>query len=292
MLNAQENSAPQLPPLPPEIGERAAESVVVVTPDEISRSRSKFQDKEVAKNQHLFDLKPVVTTVSLSSDPSAQIETIVTTKGANTYVNFLDSMGNPWPYNIVSFGSNAYKEGVYGDKETHVAEVIVLTDFVPSTLSVMLLGREKPLIFMLKPSLSGDFDISKTFVVPGQSPKSKVEFAYHLKESEKNSILNRAPSIDRSLNLFLDNTPPDSAVLLPVMDVTNIKAWIYKDKMIIRTDKRLTWPSAQPLSGMNGYKVYELPHASPTLTFVHKGKMLTARIPDDAISGLPRAKVN
>lgn len=252
-----------------------------LTPEEIRRVKENFDTTQRASRDRYPEAKPVITTEVINNKPGSEIPTIFAGVGYNTNIVFKDASGSPWPIKKDSVGnSDAYTLNKIDD---HILQIVVEQPNAYSNLSFLLDGQSSLMVVNLEPPKT-KIDVIKTYVVQsGLSPKAQEQINSTVRNQRSVSA-----KIDKNLNLFLDGTPPESAISIPVQSGPNIEIWRYKSKLVVKTRMRITSPNtdAEPLYGNNGWRVYSIDKPNSTMAFIDNGKPMLVSISESAISGM------
>lgn len=188
-----------------------------------------------------------------------------------------DSTGAPWPIVAVIPGAKDMLDIKRDDKKApHLFTVAPLDTYASTNLSIWLEGATVPIVMS----------------VVGQQPY--VDFMLEMAVQARGPNA-KAPSVDYSIstdvisseqNDILNGITPSGATQLKVVG-GDAKAWLFGNKMLLRTSMLLRAPTARRVfSGADGSKVYELP-ATPVVNMANEGRSVTL-----SISGFPAPYVS
>lgn len=274
------------PPMPPEVEERIRqriqEEVAPLTPAEIRLARELINASQQAANNRYDRAKARITTEPLDSRPGNEIPTIYAGVGFNTNVMFTDSVGKPWPIRVSSIGNREAFNLRPLDEHAFEIEALVPNTF--TNITVFLEEQRTPLVFNVAPPRD-HLDVIKTYAVNGLSPSTRTTHEDIARTASARSV---QPGADPGLNLFLDGVPPQNAVPISVLQGPEVELWAWEGRLIVRTQMRLTTPSAEadPLYGANGWRVYSIRRPTSIMTFILNGQVATVAISEAAIANL------
>lgn len=285
--SSEQKDTPVAPPaLPPEVAARIADrirdEVAPLTPEEIKLAREMINQSQRAANNRYERAEPRITTEPLDSRPGNKIPTIYAGVGFNTNVMFTDAGGKPWPIRVSSIGNrDAFNLRALDE---HAFEIEVLIPNTYTNITVFLENQRSPLVFNVAPP-DKHLDVIKTYAINGLSPASQDEHETAARMAQRRNI---QPGADPGLNLFLDGVPPADALPIPVIQGPDVELWAWNHRLIIRTQMRLTTPSAEadPLYGANGWRVYSIRRPTSIMTFIANGQIQTVSVSESAIANL------
>ncbi|MEM0550299.1 MULTISPECIES: DotH/IcmK family type IV secretion protein [Aeromonas] len=271
-----------IPELPPEINEKmygiGALEVEQLNDDEYrdlyqrSSNTAKTMD-ELSAGQ----FKQRNTSEVVDERPGAPTKMMTLGLGLDTNVVFVDAMGEPWPIQAADVSNSAYEISQIGE---HIVKIKVKRSFVTANLSVLLVNKTLPMTFRLSHArnLTSEVDVTKTYRVSGISPMS---------DAKPTQIKGEPiPDLRLDLNPFLDDLAPKEATEVQVNGPGDVKVWVYRGKLVVRTKKELVTPVGLPVYGVSGWRVYEIENAMPVLVLIEDGEQHYAYIPEDSIAGL------
>jgi len=238
--------------------------LVPLTPREIRYLNYKMQSMQKAKAMPFKPPERKIRTLVLEQEPGKKPPSIFMYQGHSTTLVLVDGEGQPWPVNRYKIGNpSAYTvTSADQDESSHILDITPVAMFIPTNLTVILDGNPMPIVFDLE-SLDNRTDSLVTVKVGGISSTNKNPQI--TKDEIPDIIYNNA-----LLSPFLDNTPPDGAIVVTVMGDPDMSVWYWKDHFIVRTKYTLTNPTAgqdgRKISTPDGlWNVYEVSSDAPPI---------------------------
>ncbi len=264
-----------------EINNAIDSNTAPLTEDEINRALANFNKTQRASRNRYPNAETKISTEVISNAPGSKIPTLHAGVGFVTNIVFKDAGGQPWPIEKDSVGNG----DAFGTEkiDEHILQVTVKEPNSFSNLSFLLEGQSTLTVVNLRPPTEF-IDVIKTYVLDsGLAPASVQRYE---QAAQSNDTVHA--SINRELNLFLDGTPPEAAVTVPVQSGPAIDIWRYKEKLIVKTQMRITVPSAEsePLYGNDDWRVYSIANPVSTMAFIHNGSPKLVSISESAIAGM------
>jgi len=209
-------------------------------------------------------------TVDLS--PGASAPVVRVSRGMGATINFVDSMGNPWP---IKFANNFHAEASQVTQMApHVLSVASLSDHLAGSVGVMLEGLHTPVNFVVTPAQE-QTDYRVDLRIPGLSPDAPPVVG---------AVVAQPGMATGQLMDFLYGATPQGATRLDISQsgggIGNVtRAWQdTKGRLILRTDAQVISPGwYERLPAMDGTSVYALPGA-PVVRIAINGKEQTLKI--------------
>lgn len=222
---------------------------------------------------------PVSRTVTQSFAPGRSPEIIRLASDFTSTLVFTDSSGAAWPAVRVIVGSKGavripeLEDAAGGALKapTNILTVSPLEDYVSTNVTVLLQGAPAPLTLMLvsgQPSLDMRVDVS----VQARGPNA-------VAPSFEGGVPN--VSLPAAFSAFLDGVPPAGSQALK-SDNGDVEAWVYGDRMMVRTRLALLSPYVfRRAVSADGTAVFEVAQSSVVLG------MSQGRVISVGISGFP-----
>lgn len=222
---------------------------------------------------------PVSRTISQNFSSGRVPELIRLAPDFTTSMVFVDSSGAPWPVTRVVVGNKnsiivPELEGAVGaalKAPTSILTIYPAEDYVSTSISVLLEGAPSPINFILsagQPSVDMRVDV----LLAQRGPKSVAPI---IEGNVSGSMLHP------DFSAFIDGVPPKSAMQLR-SDNSDVKAWIYGDKMILRTQIAIKSPFVfRKARGADGTTVFEVARSSSVVGAID-GRLISI-----GISGFP-----
>lgn len=210
--------------------------------------------------------------MDISLDPAAPPPEVKVMLHRLTTLSFVDITGEPWPLKD-RWASDGF---AFPEKSTvgHVLRVETTGEINRGDLSVTLDGLPTDLTFTL--AADGDDKKEQEFyqhvtvrilkVGPnGKPPLVDIPVAFH--------------ASDDAMMAFVTGVPPEQACPLTA-DNKSVQAWKYQGAIYLRTSLALLFPGALQQSGVEGYRVYQIPAGSPELRLADEGQEITVHLAD------------
>jgi intracellular multiplication protein IcmK len=262
------------------------EALDMVMPMNVEQTK-KFSREVYARSRAMSELPggpytrrgPRLIRVNLS--PGAPIEKISAAMGYGVKVAVIDSTGAPVTVDSVESYSTVFNVQVM-DTEEAVKNGASFFSIVPKTLtgkggaSFQVPGM-MPVVFDVEVGLSPVVDSVIQFVVPVMSNSRTAQPGERMGD-ETASIL-------PEMQGFLVGIAPQGAVEVPVTRVSNVTAWMWKNRLYLRTSNTIFTPAYYRRQGSaDGTAVYELP-LSPIVSMGVNGKEVQAILEFPVIPG-------
>ena len=273
----------EVPRLPPEINAKFYSEAVNELEPVTSEQYQDLQNRAARQKKQLDSLnagqyKPVSSKERFEERPGAKMKELTVAIGMDSYLTFLDQRGQPWPLSFIDVGNKAY---TVKKRAAHVVQVHVNASFTTATLTFLPKGKVETFFIRLvhAPQLDSNVDVAKTYILDGVSPSSTID----PRMVEEQAI----PDLGIDLNVFLDGLPPEDAKEVLVNAPSDVQVWIYKKKMIVRTQKQLVSPTGMLVTGVNGWRIYQVDNPNPVFVLLDEGGTEHyAYIPEDSIADL------
>ncbi|MEA1987814.1 MAG: DotH/IcmK family type IV secretion protein [Pseudomonadota bacterium] len=240
-----------------------------LTPEDIRYKE--YVDQQVLKARAAkFRVPNMRNRVMVYGSGQVQDNRVLVFPGYTTSLVFVDSQGNPWPVKQYRPGNEAVYvvNGNESEEYAHILTVSLKKQFIPSNLNVILKGNPIPLVIDLD-SNDSSLDRLVTVSVGGVSPSLKKDASFNPVDlpSINDNIVELAP--------FLNNTPPDGAIIVSVFGDDDTSVWYWGNRFICRTKSKLTYPVPinphhQMRSVDDRWTVYDLgPHVPPVFSLLN-----------------------
>lgn len=226
---------------------------------------------------------PVSRTLQLDFSPGKAPALIRLAQDLTTTLVFVDSSGAPWNILRAIIGSKdsvvvPELEGAVGGAIKAQTNMITLSptgDYVSTSISILLEGAPGPINLILS-SGQPAVDMRVDILLQARGP---LALAPTVKTYASGGV---APA---DFAAFLDGVPPKSSAMLKV-DNPDVKAWIYGDKMIVRTQVSVKSPYVfRTARSADGTAVYEVARSSVVIGTL-EGKLISINV-----SGFPPPQV-
>jgi intracellular multiplication protein IcmK len=241
------------------------------TPEQQARIKQVYLNRQEARNSPYVNLpNPVTRTLPVRLEPGVPPAVLRLARGQLTSVVFSDSSGNPWIIENVGLNRTLFSDGEKEKEKSKPTNILTLEPLAPmayGNISVTLRGLATPVIFILT-SGQQDVDMRVDAKIPGRNPDAVAKIE-----------VTGMPAIDDDLGYFLDGVPPKAAKRLKVSGLQGSEAWLYKNKMYLRTDGDALYPAylarARSTSGVSIFR-FESKHHNVTVTV--NGQAITLNI--------------
>lgn len=243
---------------PPPQQEQAFQGMVnqamPLTPEQIIRFRKMLDEtKRAAVVPAATPPKPVLSTGLVSLAPGATPPVIRLQQGFVTSVVFVDSTGASWPIESYDLG-NPQAFNIQWQSGTNTLMIQAMKMYEFGNLAVKLQGLTTPVMVTLVPG-DQEVDYRADLRIQQPGPLAKI--------SMTSSDLSQ-PANSELLGV-LDSVPPEGAQTLQVSG-GEVQAWLYNDKLFLRTRLILLSPSWKAImSSPDGTNAYELDKTSTIL---------------------------
>lgn len=252
---------------PPSLFKQAQISVSPLTPQEIRQLRGQVETTNKAIAAPVVTVVPRISAQTVSLSPGASLPLVRTAVNYPSSLSFIDSTGAPWKLGAAPISGNP-DFTVYWVPNSPVMVVYANKPFASGIVSVYLDALTVPIVLNVS---SGETDTrAKTWTVdsrldmriplrgpsakPGAAPQSRI--GLH----------------DRTLQAFLDGTPPSEARRLKTSGaVPNTTVWQLGDDLYIRSRASLRDEFEATLSSADGTHLWKLP-TTPYLSFSVMGR--------------------
>lgn len=248
--------------------EKAVNVLMPLRPDEIRSLLERF-DRTVESTELPVRPypRPELVVQNISLDPGVLPLTVKLAYGYVTTLSIVDSSGQPWPIEDISWvGDFKIQESTVTDM-THILRISPESKFAHGNVSMRLLGLEVPVIMTFE---TGQDIVHYRFdaVVPKRGP------------SGKTSIIDSGVTLasgDPDMSIALGGVVPDGADILDVSGVDGrTSAYIYNGLTYLRTPLTLLSPAwDSSVTSADGTKVYAL-EETPVVLLSDKGRMVRA----------------
>ncbi len=250
--------------------QRAMEQLMPLKPDEI-RTLLEHYDRTVESTElpvHPYP-RPDLVVQNISLDPGVVPLTVKMSWGYVTTLSFLDSSGQPWPIEEISWVGdfNIQESAVY--EENHMLRISPESQLAHGNISIRLMGLQAPVIMTFETNrdvVHYRFDA----VVPKRGPRSRAP------------LIDRGVSLsagDSDMSIALSGVVPEGAEIMNVSGVDGrTTAYVYNGLTYIRTPLNLLSPAwHSSVSSADGTKVYALDE-TPVVLLSDRGRMVRAHL--------------
>jgi hypothetical protein len=255
-----------------------------MTPESARKVRILSELLLQAQSSPVMPIKPAQDVVVMDLSPGGMPPVIRTRDGFNTVLNFVDSIGGPWPIEWSLPGNDAYAEVKPSEagKTTHTLVLNAKTKYETTNYTVKLMGLDEPLMFILENSISGITDFKITYKIPKIGPSTSLDKpigGYGQNGGARNAILDIEMD---DLDTFY-STPPLKAVVIPTSQPQLAQVWYYKNKFIVKTRHELAADYERISYGPNGWKVFALSKIEYELVIVTEDGMVRVSLPANMV---------
>ena len=255
----------------------ALQGLLPLRPSEIRELLEHFDRTQESVELPVYPApRPEVAVETLSVDPGSKPTVIKTAYGFVTTVNFLDSTGQQFPIQHITWAGNFDVGEVEtgDDKMYNTLRITPQSDFAYGNMSIRLVGFATPIIISLETSrdvVHYRFDA----IVPELWPLASTP----LIEGGGGGI--EVSAGDPDISAVLEGAPPPRAVKMNVAGVdSRTSAYRFNGLTYLRTPLTLLSPAwITSASSADGMRVYAMGHA-PVLLLSERGKLVRARLSD------------
>lgn len=249
--------------------QRALESSVPFTPEQITDYRKAIDDVTKASAVPLAPAKPVSRSIRLSLKPGEIAPTLRVQPGVVSTLTFSDVTGQPWPVlSVVTGNPSAYVAQSAGEVgKTNIIVVSAIQPYIPSNLVVTLVGYPVPVTISLAQG-NAEVDYRVDAQITARGPNAAMDMV---------GAASLQPTNDSNMLAFLDGTPPDAARRHSTSS-SDVEAWTFGDMLYVRTAGDLLSPAyISRASNVSGVNIFVLNDA-PVLLVSSDGQMASVRI--------------
>ena len=250
--------------------DQALKTLLPLRPSEIRTLLEHF-DRTVESTQlpvHPYP-RPELTVNNISLEPGVAPLVVKLAHGYVSTISILDSSGQPWPIEDISWvGEFNIQESTVHD-QTHMLRVSPETKFAHGNVSMRLVGLNAPVIMTFETNrdlVHYRFDA----IVPLLGPGAEAPIIDH-------GIALAAGDVDMSV--ALGGVTPSGAEILDVTGVDGrTTAYVYNGLTYVRTPLTLLSPGwNSSVASIDGTKVYSL-EETPVILLSDKGRMVRAHL--------------
>lgn len=249
----------------------AMQTLMPMTPEQIDMFKKRYeQTRSASRAPASADAVRSSRSVDLTLKPGEELPVIRMQPGNVATLTFSDRNGNPWPILSVTPGdSSRFAAQTAG--EQGVSNILVLNttaDYAMSNVVITLVDNPVPILMTLDAREQKTVDYRVDIRVDAKGPNS--QFAI--------SDSYRLPATGDSLMLaFLDGLPPREAIARKT-SAHGVEAWVYDDKLYVRTRGELLSPAyTARSSNVSGTNVFVL-HETPVLVLSQDGVLDTVSV--------------
>jgi intracellular multiplication protein IcmK len=226
-----------------------------LTPEQIKAYQKSLRETEKAI-RNTPPPKIISRTKRISLTPGSEIPTVKMAPGYVTSLIFYDVTGAPWSVTSQTVGNTDFFQ--VSRPEVLPGNLLTIspkTNHASTNLVITLADHDLPVSLQLETvSHSDDWETEGliAFQIDQRGPNaSSPQIGETIKSSATEAMMS-----------FVDNIPPAEArILVSSPEYTGLSAWIFDEKIYVRTNHNLLWPAwEQTASGAGGkLKVYSLP---------------------------------
>ncbi len=249
---------------------RALNQLMPLKPEEI-RTLLEHYDRTVESTElpvHPYP-RPELVVQNISLDPGVAPLSVKMSWGYVTTLSFLDSSGQPWPIEEISWVGNFTIQESNVSEHNHVLRISPESKLAHGNISIRLMGLNAPVIMTFETSrdvVHYRFDA----VVPKRGPGAKTP------------LIDRGVSLtagDADMSIALSGVVPEDADLLDISGVDGrTTAYVYNGLTYVRTPLTLLSPGwHSSVASADGTKVYALDE-SPVILLSDRGRMVRAHL--------------
>ena len=251
--------------LPLDVFNKMLNNQLPLSPEQI---QSLHKSEDDIKRAHAKSARtmpdPISRSIQQSLSPGKNPNIIRMASNFPTTLVFTDSSGAPWPVQKIIVGN---KDGIDVPEldgssgaalktPTNIITLILKDEYASNSVTFLLEGAKAP-IFMMLATAQPFVDVRVDVSVSARGPNA---VAPKIDGGTQPGI-----SLPSAFSAFLDGTPPDGSQRLK-SDNPEVEAWIYEDKMMLRTRLEVLSPYVfRKASSSDGTSVFEVAQASVVL---------------------------
>lgn len=238
-------------------------------PEEIREILDVYRDVREARESRIGGAPNTsITLETVPLDPGSTPPVIQLSPNYVTTLNIVDSTGQPWPIQDMSWGGNF--EVLQPEEGANIVRISPMRAHEVGNLSVRLIELNTPVIFSLRSDM-GEVDVRFDAQIPEYGPYAEMPLIDngHISATAGNTEIIR----------ILDGVPPANADKLDVEGVDQ-RTTVYdvNGQIYVRTPLTLLSPGwASSIKSADGTSVYAIGQ-SPVLLLSDKGKMVRALV--------------
>lgn len=248
----------------------AKNGLMPLRPDEIRRIKEIMDENKLAiETPILPSPKPESSFTTISLDPGQAPVEIKTAMGNVTTLSLLDSTGQPWPIQDISWAGNF--EVQQPEQGSNILRITPMSEFAVGNVSMRMIGLTPPVIMTLKTDRRS-VQVRVDIQIPQNGPNAVV------------APIQSQPSIttaagDIGMTQILEGVPPAESKKMKLSGVDGrTSAFDVAGITYLRTPYTLLSPAWNAsLRSADGTNVYALRYA-PVLLLSDKGQLRKARL--------------
>lgn len=248
--------------------DQALKTLLPLKPEEIRTLLEHF-DRTVESTElpvHPFP-RPELLVQNISLDPGVAPLTVKLAFGYVTTISMLDSSGQPWPIEDISWVGDFKIQESQVRETTHILRISPESQFAHGNISMRLMGLNAPVIMTFETNrdiVHYRFDA----IIPKRGPGAKTPLI-------DPGVTLASGAVDMSM--ALSGVVPDDAKILNVSGVDGrTSAYIYNGLTYVRTPLTLLSPGwDSSVTSADGTKVYAL-EETPVVLLSDRGRMVRA----------------
>lgn len=285
----------------PQAVEVARSQNIVLTPEMIVALRTLMAERDIALKQSVKNVELKVSSERLNISSIQKPLLLQVQKGYDTFVEFYDLAGNPWPTEaFISVGATEqFKAEQLTDLpnsvKSNIVRVSAAADYGDSTMTIQLQGLKETVNFRLVHNqLSETVDYKRVFTVPminsafAQASLSTAGADGVQVPTSNNAQVNATVNefmraANESFEPFFTGDVPDGAMNIPVIK-GDAAAWLYNGFLYVRSKNEvLTYPSDQVgIQSFSGLFVHKM-SPYPLISYYVNSKSETIVLDDDTL---------
>lgn len=241
------------------------DNILPLNPKDVRRLHRMFNEVKRAADKPVGEPpRPTSSSLRVDLSPGAAPPVIRLAGGYVSTLVFLDQTGEPWPIKAYDIG-NPRNFDVHWDKESNMLMIQAQGDYDSANMAVRLKGQNTPVMLTLTPDQKS-VDYRVDLHIPGTGPNAQPVQGNALPSKPSDTLLH-----------ILDGVPPEKARRVHVSG-GQAQAWLYRNKLYIRTDKTIVSPSWDSvMTSTDGTHAYELA-PTPVVLVSHHGQMVRLRL--------------
>lgn len=283
----------------------AAKQKLNLTPELLMAFRRLLAQKEVALNQPIKEIELRVDSEKIELSATQKPILIAVRQNYDTFVEFYDLAGNPWPVeafvsvgNEKMFKANRLSSSVVTtngegttapetkvSEKSHIVRVTAASGFGDTTMTVQLQGQTETVNFrLIHNQLANVVDYKRVFTVPAINREAaEREYAKSDEELVDKRHEEFMQASHESFSPYFTGDVPTGAMVIPVIE-GDAEAWMYKGNLYVRSrNEILTYPSNQMgVQSQSGMYVHKM-KPYPRVTYFADSSPKTILLDDEAL---------
>lgn len=259
--------APKMPALPTPAQQYLNDNMPAELPDTVREYKRRFEEAQRAVSQFPVTAPtPISRSTTITQAPGELATTVRLASGIPSNIVFTDSTGATWPIEFATPGDLSVVDVLVPVEGSATLQLRPKQAHMYGAVSVNLKGNPVPITLILA-SAQVEVDTRLDIRVARRGPNAQAP------------IIDRPgfTNVDNVMLSVLDGVPPSDAQSLKSA-IADLRAWIYKGKLYVRTTMPVVSPAySDTAASIDGTRVYVMPSV-PFVTVSVDGMLRTVRI--------------